>query len=83
MFTGCIRPAAAIYGPYGDIHADFYLGRLMIPSCYGGVLTNFIYVENVSLAQLCYKTRLLESDTLGGDAFCITDAGPPITCNGL
>jgi hypothetical protein len=48
-------------------------------------MQSFVYVENCALAHLCYEARLLETarggsnPDLGGQAFTITDTGPPIT----
>jgi hypothetical protein len=77
--TGCIRPSNGVYGPGGDILCGAYLVRQTNPTWIGNILQNFIYVENASLAHLCYEEQLLSSDKLGGDAFCVTDAGPACT----
>jgi hypothetical protein len=48
-------------------------------------MQSFVYVENCALAHLCYEARLLETarggsnPDLGGQAFTITDTGPPVT----
>lgn len=45
-------------------------------------MQNFIYVENASLAHLCYEACLLDKSSVplvGGQALCIADAGPPPT----
>ncbi|KZV65464.1 NAD-P-binding protein [Peniophora sp. CONT] len=77
--TGCIRPGNGIYGPGGDVLCGAYLVRQTNPTWIGKSLQSFIFVENVSLAHLCYEARLLESPALGGDAFCVVDRGPPAT----
>ncbi|KAI0037138.1 NAD-P-binding protein [Vararia minispora EC-137] len=78
ILTGCIRPCNGVYGPGGDILAGAYLVRQTNPTWIGNIMENFCYVENASLAHLCYEARLLESDRLGGDAFLVSDAGPPV-----
>ncbi|THH15245.1 hypothetical protein EW146_g5202 [Bondarzewia mesenterica] len=83
--TGCIRPGNGIYGPGGDILCGSYLVRQVNPTWIGNILQNFVYVENGSLAHLCYERRLIDivqgasNPDIGGQAFCITDAGPPVT----
>ncbi|KAI0064910.1 NAD-P-binding protein [Artomyces pyxidatus] len=83
--TGCLRPGNGIFGPGGDILCGSYLVRQTNPTWVSNTLQNFAYVENVSLAHLCYEQRLLETlagspdPDLGGQAFGITDAGPPVT----
>lgn len=62
-----------------------YLLRQHNPSWIGNVLQNFVYVENCSLAHLCYEQRLIEigrgstNPDIGGQAFCIADPCPPLT----
>ncbi|KAI0292926.1 hypothetical protein BC826DRAFT_1017565 [Russula brevipes] len=59
--------------------------RLVNPSWIHDILQNFIYVENASLAHFCYEQRLIEkaqgsrNPDVGGRAFSIVDAGPPVT----
>ncbi|KAI0322971.1 3-beta hydroxysteroid dehydrogenase/isomerase family-domain-containing protein [Amylostereum chailletii] len=83
--TGCIRPGNGIFGPGGDILCGAYLVRQVNPTWISNILQNFVYVENASLAHLCYERCLLDTlsgssnPDLGGQAFCVTDAGPPIT----
>ena len=83
--TGCLRPGNGIYGPGGDMMCGAYLARGFNPSWIHNVLQNFIYVENASLAHFCYERRLIDkargspNPDLGGQAFCIVDAGPPVT----
>ncbi|KAG2133292.1 hypothetical protein DEU56DRAFT_810808 [Suillus clintonianus] len=66
--TGCLRP-----------------GNGFNPTWVPNIMQSFIYVENCALAHLCYEAHLLEtarggSNTdLGGQAFTVTDTGPPIT----
>jgi nucleoside-diphosphate-sugar epimerase len=79
MLTGCIRPCNGIFGPGGDTLCGAYLVRETNPTWIGNIMQNFSYVENASLAHICYEARLLESARLGGDVFCIADAGPPVT----
>ncbi|KAF8491903.1 NAD-P-binding protein [Russula emetica] len=89
--TGCLRPGNGIYGTGGDIMCGAYLARRVNPSWAQDILQNFIYVENASLAHLCYEQRLIEFEKargspnidpnpdVGGQAFGIVDAGPPLT----
>ncbi|KAF8271882.1 NAD(P)-binding protein [Lactarius quietus] len=83
--TGCLRPGNGIYGPGGDIMCGAYLVRRVNPSWAQDVLHNFIYVENASLAHLCYERRLIDkaqgspNPDIGGQAFCVVDDGPPFT----
>ncbi|THH16779.1 hypothetical protein EUX98_g9247 [Antrodiella citrinella] len=84
--TGCIRPGNGIYGAGGDLLIDRMLKDKVHPTWISTVLQSFIYVENCSLAHLCYEQRLLElqeegspNPDIGGQAFCVTDAGPPCT----
>jgi nucleoside-diphosphate-sugar epimerase len=83
--TGCLRPGNGIYGPGGDVLCGAYLARKVNPSWIGDILQNFTYVENASLAHFCYEQRLIDKaqgsphPDLGGQAFSIVDAGPPLT----
>jgi hypothetical protein len=87
--TGCLRPGNGIYGTGGDILCGAYLARRVNPSWAQDILQNFIYVENASLAHFCYEQRLIEigeargsgspNPDIGGQAFGIVDAGPPLT----
>jgi nucleoside-diphosphate-sugar epimerase len=84
--TGCLRPGNGIYGTGGDILCGAYLARGVNPSWAQDILQNFIYVENASLAHFCYEQRLIEkargsspNPDVGGQAFGIVDAGPPLT----
>ena len=83
--TGCLRPGNGIYGPGGDIMCGAYLVRQVNPSWAQNVLQNLIYVENASLAHLCYERRLIDkargspNPDIGGQAFCVVDDGPPVT----
>ncbi|VDB95581.1 unnamed protein product [Peniophora sp. CBMAI 1063] len=77
--TGCVRPGNGVYGPGGDILCGAYLVRQTNPTWIGHTLQSFVFVENVSLAHLCYEAALLSSPQLGGDAFCVADRGPPVT----
>ena len=83
--TGCLRPGNGIYGTGGDILCGAYLARRVNPSWIQDILQNFIYVENASLAHFCYEQRLIEmarglpNPDIGGQAFGIVDAGPPVT----
>jgi 3-beta hydroxysteroid dehydrogenase/isomerase family len=90
--TGCLRPGNGIYGTGGDILCGAYLARRVNPSWAQNILQNFIYVENASLAHFCYEQRLIEIEIekargspytnnpdVGGQAFGIVDAGPPVT----
>ena len=83
--TGCLRPGNGIYGTGGDIMCGAYLARRVNPSWAQDILQNFIYVENASLAHFCYEQRLIDmargspNPDVGGQAFGIVDAGPPLT----
>ncbi|TFY50153.1 hypothetical protein EVJ58_g11164, partial [Rhodofomes roseus] len=83
--TGCIRPGNGIYGPGGDLLVGVYLVKKTNPTWIPNILQSFIYVENCSLAHLCYEARLIEiqnggkNPDVGGQAFCVADAGPPAT----
>ncbi|OJA13673.1 hypothetical protein AZE42_08977 [Rhizopogon vesiculosus] len=85
--TGCIRPGNGVFGPGGDLICGAYLIRKHNPTWVGNVMQSFVYVENCALAHLCYEARLLETarggpnPDLGGQAFTITDPGPPVTFN--
>ncbi|KAL0576065.1 hypothetical protein V5O48_005893 [Marasmius crinis-equi] len=83
--TGCIRPANGVYGPGGDMLLGAYLARKVNPTWISNVIQNCIYVENCALAHLLYERRLLDLESgstnpdIGGDAFSVTDPGPPPT----
>ncbi|TFK49396.1 NAD(P)-binding protein [Heliocybe sulcata] len=81
--TGCVRPGNGIYG-LGDMLCGAYLVRKDNLTWIGHILQNFVYVENVSLAHLNYEQRLIESlrgakPDVSGQAFVVTDPGPPVT----
>ncbi|KAG2033949.1 3-beta hydroxysteroid dehydrogenase/isomerase family-domain-containing protein [Suillus americanus] len=83
--TGCIRPGNGVFGPGGDLICGAYLVRKYNPTWVANIMQSFVYVENCALAHLCYEARLLETarggpnPNLGGQAFTITDTGPPVT----
>lgn len=83
--TGCIRPGNGVFGPGGDLLAGAYMLKKFNPTWIGAIMQSFTYVENCSLAHLLYEQRLIELEKgstnpdIGGDAFCIADAGPPPT----
>ncbi|KAG6333481.1 hypothetical protein ID866_5610 [Astraeus odoratus] len=83
--TGCIRPGNGIFGPGGDILCGAYLVRKHNLSWVKNILQSYIYVENCALAHLCYEQRLLELERggtnpdIGGQAFSVSDKGPPCT----
>lgn len=83
--TGCIRPGNGIFGPGGDLVCGAYLVRQHNPTWVAHILNSFIYVENCALAHLCYEQRLIELEKgvgnpdIAGEAFNVTDAGPPCT----
>ena len=87
MRTGCIRPGNGVFGPGGDLTCDAYLVRKHNHTWVGNVMQSLIYVENCALAHLCYEARLLETarggpnPDIGGQAFTVTDPGPPVTAN--
>lgn len=83
--TGAIRPGNAVYGVGGDQLVEMYVKNpdtrvTWIPN----VVQHFNFVENCSLAHLCYEQRLVEladgsgNPDVGGRSFIVTDAGPPI-----
>ncbi|KAJ7432885.1 3-beta hydroxysteroid dehydrogenase/isomerase family-domain-containing protein [Mycena galericulata] len=83
--TGCIRPANGIFGPGGDTICGAFLIRKVNPSWIHSVVQNFVYVENVAVAHLLYEQRLIglsdggKDPDIGGQAFIVTDPGPPST----
>ncbi|KDQ60162.1 hypothetical protein JAAARDRAFT_152710 [Jaapia argillacea MUCL 33604] len=83
--TGCVRPGNGIFGPGGDILCGAYLVRKNNPTWIPNILQSFIYVENCSLAHLCYEQRLIElsqgstNPDISGQAFNVADPCPPIT----
>lgn len=83
--TGCIRPSNGIYGIHGDTLCEMYMKRKGCPTWVTDIVQNFVYVENCSLAHLCYEQRLLETindsknPDIGGQSFIVSDAGPPIS----
>ncbi|KAI6045267.1 3-beta hydroxysteroid dehydrogenase/isomerase family-domain-containing protein [Pisolithus marmoratus] len=83
--TGCIRPGNGVFGPGGDIMCGAYLVRKFNPAWFKNVLQSCVYVENCALAHLCYEQRLIELEKgganpdIGGQAFTVTDMGPPCT----
>ncbi|KAG2151252.1 3-beta hydroxysteroid dehydrogenase/isomerase family-domain-containing protein [Suillus bovinus] len=87
--TGCIRPGNGVFGPGGDQICGAYLIRRYNYTWVSNIMQSFVYVENCALAHLCYEARLLETarggsnPDLGGQAFTITDTGPPVTYGDL
>ncbi|TDL24654.1 NAD-P-binding protein [Rickenella mellea] len=87
--TGCLRPGNGIFGPGGDVLCGAYIVRKTNPTWIPNILQNFIYVENCSLAHLCYEARLAALSNqphtnrtlpdIGGQAFCVADPNPPVT----
>ncbi|KDQ51935.1 hypothetical protein JAAARDRAFT_139346 [Jaapia argillacea MUCL 33604] len=83
--TGCLRPGNGMFGPGGDMLCGAYLTRQTNPTWFSHILASFMYVENCSLAHLCYEARLLElsrgspNPDISGQSFTITDPGPPRT----
>ncbi|EIW55509.1 NAD-P-binding protein [Trametes versicolor FP-101664 SS1] len=84
--TGCIRPGNAIYGPGGDLLVAAYLLRKANMTWIANSLQSFCYVENCSIAHLCYEQRLIElargdspNPDIGGQSFAVCDAGPAPT----
>ncbi|KIK18796.1 hypothetical protein PISMIDRAFT_108745 [Pisolithus microcarpus 441] len=81
--TGCIRPGNGIFGPGGELLCGAYLARKQNPTWVKNILQSYVYVENCALSHLCYEQRLLElqrgepNPDIGGQAFTVTDAGPP------
>jgi len=62
-----------------------YLVQKANPTWSGDIVSSFVYVENCSLAHLLYEQRLIEATQgmsgrdIGGQAFCVSDSGPPPT----
>ncbi|KAJ7432891.1 3-beta hydroxysteroid dehydrogenase/isomerase family-domain-containing protein [Mycena galericulata] len=87
--TGCLRPGNAIFGPGGDVAWDDFIARKRVPNWYPSVVHNHIYVENAAVAHLLYEQRLVELSSggknpdIGGQAFVVTDPGPPSTYSDL
>ena len=83
LHTGAIRPGNGIYGPGGDLLVDQYMVRKDNPSWIFDMIQSFVYVENVSLAHLCYEARLIEraqggtNPDLSGKSFVVADGGAP------
>jgi len=82
--TGCLRPGNGIFGPGGDILCGAYLVRKNNPTWVENIIQGYNYVENCSLAHLCYEARLIEisngvpNPDISGQAFTITDPGVPL-----
>ncbi|KAK7036577.1 hypothetical protein VNI00_011510 [Paramarasmius palmivorus] len=83
--TGCIRPGNGVYGPGGDMLCGAYLVRKTNPTWISTIIQNDIYVENCAVAHLLYERRLIDLEEgsknpdIGGQAFNVTDPGPPPT----
>ena len=83
--TGCIRPGCGVYGPGGDMSTTVYFQNKRTHSWASSVLQSWVYVENCSVAHLLYEKLLIESSLggsnpdIGGQAFTITNPGPPAT----
>ncbi|KAJ3732598.1 NAD(P)-binding protein [Lentinula guzmanii] len=91
--TGCIRPANGIYGPGADLW-EYFLNKKKNITFFPNLITSNIYVENCSLAHLCYEQRLIEMATqsesmgrlipdIGGNAFTVTDPQQPVLWSDL
>ncbi|KAI6043544.1 hypothetical protein EDC04DRAFT_2866242 [Pisolithus marmoratus] len=71
--------------PGGDIVCGSYLVRKFNPTWFKNILQSYVYVENCALAHLCHEQRLIKLEKgganpdIGGQAFTITDTGPPCT----
>ncbi|KAG5335976.1 hypothetical protein C0989_012460 [Termitomyces sp. Mn162] len=80
--TGCIRPGNGVFGPRGDMLCGAYLVRQTNPTWIANIMQSFCYVENCTLAHLCYEQRLIElqgdstNPDIGGQAFVVADPGP-------
>lgn len=83
--TGCLRPGNAVFGPRGDMNCGAWLVRQFNPTWATSTVQSFTYVENCAVAHLCYEARLIElqagskNPDIGGQAFAISDPGPPPT----
>lgn len=84
--TGSLRPGNSVYGP-GDMSINAYMKKSINPTFVNHIVQNFIHVENAAFAHLCFEAKLIPDSTwetpnakledVGGQAFCISDAGPP------
>ncbi|KAF8954915.1 NAD(P)-binding protein [Flammula alnicola] len=69
----------------GYLVTDIYLARGSNPTWTSTMIQPFSYIENCAAAHLCYEARLIDllngstNPDIGGQAFCITDPGPPPT----
>ncbi|KAK7036585.1 hypothetical protein VNI00_011518 [Paramarasmius palmivorus] len=80
--TGALRPGNAIYGPGSDVYEYFLANGTENVSFSNHIVTNPCHVENIALAHLLYEARLIDTKSpsdIGGQAFAITDPGPPAT----
>jgi hypothetical protein len=69
----------------GDILCGAYLVRKNNPTWVQNMVQNFNFVENCSLAHMCYEERLIElsrgsaNPDISGQAFNVADPGGPVT----
>lgn len=83
--TGVIRPGNGVYGPGGDLLVGAYLVKKYNPTWLRNIMQSFANVENCSFAHLLFEQRLIELERgsanpdIGGNAFCVADAGQPPT----
>ncbi|TFK99998.1 NAD-P-binding protein [Pterulicium gracile] len=88
--TGSLRPGNGVFGPGGDMLCGAALVRRNNPTWIPDIVHNFLYVENGSLAHLCFEAKLIHAaaspspsippqEDLSGRAYCICDVGPPPT----
>ncbi|KIW70690.1 hypothetical protein PV04_02935 [Phialophora macrospora] len=78
--TGAIRPGHAIYGHGAENRNSVvydYLRRGGLQTWLFPVVLQYVSAQNVSLAHLLYEARLLEGRDIGGNAYCVSDPGPP------
>ncbi|ETI23802.1 hypothetical protein G647_05608 [Cladophialophora carrionii CBS 160.54] len=78
--TGAIRPGHAIYGHGAENRNSVvydYLRRGGLPTWLYPLVLQYVSAQNVSLAHLLYEARLLEGRDVGGNAYCVSDPGPP------
>lgn len=81
FYTGCLRPAHAIYGHGVENPSSItwdYLRRGGSPTWIAGVVSNFVNAQNVSIGHLAYENAILNKTNPGGKAYCVTDPNPPL-----
>ncbi|VUC23608.1 unnamed protein product [Clonostachys rosea] len=79
--TGCIRPANAVYGQFGDACFGRLLSQPVIPTWITHIIQNFVHGANVAEAHLRQEAVLAKKGDCpqAGRPFLVTDPNPPIT----